>query len=1109
MEYIENLGVNVAKTDQPDKMNSREIREAEDKSMVPNKTLAECFSAIIPSSITKWFCRPQSSSLSDSANISHEPKRRRLSEDPNHYKTTPSCASTSTDSLYSPKLTLKRKHEDLLNANGITPEDAVNRVSFILKSSLLSEDNVKPKETFVDRNRSSASIPSPAKNRMIQYGKPSFDINGASGKTTYGGASNHLSVISQNSIVRRSTPGNRLHKSVDNIDCKMSGPSERIMQLLENYSSPLEEVRRISYFVRNENNNNLSISMSNNSSKQISNKTQELHVPSIATILSIKKKSGLMASTSTARQLLASQSSATKYSAHTHNRSDSGRKSYDNQTFKSKKRRASTSSLPSDCSSNALKINKDYLPNFTFTISKQFSTASTSENNTAALQNENTLFQFNKPAEAPDAQSDNTESDCLVILDSTDKDIDTSMADDDVVSKNAPSTQISIECSSCENENITEVLVNTRCVQKTTNLLQWTCEDCWVKNDMSISKCVCCGGKKPLNKIDNNKTSTPVETNNNPVSLPINHGSSLTNKITNDKSQEETWECHVCLLKNAKQNTKCICCDATKPGAEQSATLNSKQAEVTKGQDDKWECNVCLVRNDKHNSKCVCCEVEKPGTKKSEIKFNFSVPVNTKFKFGIDLNNTNQASNKEIVKEVETNNNVPPTQFSFGLTPINSVGESLGNNLKGSKESASNKSPQIEHMTVILEEESVENRQVSLVTESTQSLVPLNTIGQTVTKPSQEEPQPAPTALPNDGQQQNSATFTTQLQTIEIMNECSNPNPHPNNLQQKESSKVETSSRPSLPENNLFERSLNSFSPAQAPSTSMFNFGSTANQNTINIGSTNTMTFKFGNYKINSSKVKDFGILPGKFETPASQDNNNSAVDTGNGGGVIIGNGTNAFQHGDEVPNVLNSDNRLFASDQSQPRPALPTGGLFGAQKQNENSGWPPTNLFSPPLTLSTNQRNLALPSCAFNSMPFNASPACSNVTAFQRNNAQIQSPSQGFGVLPANPFAVPTPTYENQAQSTNTSGTAVGIFGQSLGASAENNILFGDTSQQMPSFNFSAGQTSTPAVFNFSQQSGIRGLTGASSPQFQVGSSSAPGQTRRIRKAVRRTTPR
>ncbi|XP_047511037.1 uncharacterized protein LOC125053633 isoform X2 [Pieris napi] len=139
-------------------MNSRETQEASGKSQVPNRTLAKRISAIVQTKLFKNLQSLEQSSPDSGCLGDPEPKRRRLSEDPNKYLPTTACASTNTDSLYSPRSTQKRKSEDLLNATtSKSPEDAVNRVSFNLKSSLRSEDDTKRKETYVDHNRTPGS----------------------------------------------------------------------------------------------------------------------------------------------------------------------------------------------------------------------------------------------------------------------------------------------------------------------------------------------------------------------------------------------------------------------------------------------------------------------------------------------------------------------------------------------------------------------------------------------------------------------------------------------------------------------------------------------------------------------------------------------------------------------------------------------------------------------------------------------------------------------------------------------------------------------------------------------------------------------------------------
>ncbi|XP_047524110.1 nuclear pore complex protein Nup153-like isoform X2 [Pieris napi] len=1023
-------------------MNSREAQESSGKSQAPKRTLAKRISAIIPASITKWFKNLQSPEQSSSEQSSPdsgclgepEPKRRRLSEDPNKYLPRTACASTNTDSLYSPRLTQKRNSEDLLNATTIkSPEDAVNRVSFSLKSSFRSEDDPMPKETYVDRNRTP--------------GSPFYP-----GNTTYGGASNHLS---QYTIKKRSTLRNRLNKSRGNNDFKISGPSERIMNVFENYSSPLEEARRISQFVSNENKNNSSTTMSNDTSKHIATKSQELHVPSIATILSIKQKSGLMSSTSTARQLLASQSSATKYSPYGVYKNSDSAKRLDKSTLNPKERRASTSSLPMVSKSNSLTINIESLHNMAFTTSTptiaKVPNISQSPNNIEDMQIENTSFQCTNAA---DAHRNNTETDCRVTIDSSNTTIDTSIV-------------MTTEFRNYEEENGTK---ESR-VPNPTNLLQWTCEDCWVKNDMSISNCVCCAGKKPINKNDNSKTARPAE------AIPPNHDSLLNNNITN-------------------------------------ATLNRKQAGFSKSRDENWECIVCLVRNDKHNSKCVCCDAERPGTKKSETTFNFGVPGTTQFKFGINLANTTQQPTKETEP---TKNNEAPKQFSFGLPPTRSVGDGL----EKSNDSISNKSPQEEQRS-ILEEERVDDQQVFVL----KSPIPVNTV-QPVEKPKQNS-----TNLPLRNAGQNTANFDMLSPIVESLNENSDPNTTSNTqnvsasqnstIQQNESTTntgtfvpPSTTSVPpsvtSVPESNLFECNLNSFPPESSlkiSSAPMFILGSSNNQSINHFAPMKNMSIQFGN-KINSTNVLNFGGPLGKCVSPTidSHGNINSASDTINRNIILSGSGSQTFQHSNEGPSSINTDNsNLFYNVQSQPRQP---GGLFRSTPQTENSSWvsSETNLCSAPQGIPTNRRNQAPSLFTFGGMSSDTN-SMNNVTTAFRKNAQMPSPSPAFGMPSANAnnsFNLVS-TFDNQAKSIsniNSTPGAGGLFGQT-------SQLFAETSHQMglqPSFNFSAGQT-TPNVFNFSQ-SGVRSMSGTSLPQFQVGSSSAPGQARRIRKAVRRTTPR
>ncbi|CAJ0930031.1 unnamed protein product, partial [Mesorhabditis belari] len=63
------------------------------------------------------------------------------------------------------------------------------------------------------------------------------------------------------------------------------------------------------------------------------------------------------------------------------------------------------------------------------------------------------------------------------------------------------------------------------------------------------------------------------------------------------------WYCSVCMLENQAAFTKCIACEAPKPG--ETTTASSATS--------KWTCSVCWVENQATSAKCVACESPKPG----------------------------------------------------------------------------------------------------------------------------------------------------------------------------------------------------------------------------------------------------------------------------------------------------------------------------------------------------------------------------------------------------------------------------------------------------------------------------------------------------------------
>ncbi|XP_048005466.1 nuclear pore complex protein Nup153 isoform X2 [Leguminivora glycinivorella] len=496
------------------------------------------------------------------------------------------------------------------------------------------------------------------------------------GKTTYGGAAS--SYINQPNISQRQNT--TVKEAPSTSDNNMSTSARRILELLESYSSPLMDAKRIPHYTRptrqevlKRHSESSSLSLLSPYNKTNSYKTQELHVPSIASILRLKQRSRLNDSTNAARQLVASHSSSSpdylpypSTSKNVRDLSEVDGNSKFTTKVKTKRTRIhgneanaleTETITPVELPKAVLQIDPNNLPNFSIPVSSK-----------------------------PSSLGKHTLTTPFAISTSTPK---TTAAD-----KSAPK----------ESEKKTEKAA-----------ADWNCPDCWVKNKSDAAACVCCGHKHQAAAAPAApaKCSLCKLANSQPDSDKcVNCAKVQVNNIAKPLKADTAakWSCKDCWASNDDASAKCACCGAANPKKQATQTVpvveksggmcskcfstkNSdgtcrKCAEskpdnsfkiVLKSQANKWECEHCLVRNDSDKTKCVCCEAERAGAPKQPEKkqFNFGT-VNTTFKFGIDPKvqeaNLAKISEKPVetdkVEESETNNNVlakaPPT-FSFGI----------------------------------------------------------------------------------------------------------------------------------------------------------------------------------------------------------------------------------------------------------------------------------------------------------------------------------------------------------------------------------------------------------------------------------------------------------
>ncbi|XP_013189358.1 nuclear pore complex protein Nup153 isoform X2 [Amyelois transitella] len=696
---------------------------------------------LLPATITKWFSGSSQTNSNGSAPtaevtdsssedepemaspITQPPQKRTRFNTPNHYNTSEANCVTFNNEATEPSFNTGLGQSPLRKF----PRDP-NLVSTPFRHPNTSNEeapadrserdtNMSPSFSYstmgppvVNKRKSLFNIPTnkdesikakPIHNTIVDAKQPCFKPSLLvspfyPSRTTYGGASSQY--INRPNIKQRK--GAYVNELNSNDSTAMSQSAKRVMDLLEDYSSPIMEAKRIPHYNRSDSIASSSPS-SSNSNKSISYKTTELHAPNIASILRLKQKSRLMNTTNAARQIIASHSSACHYSPYTLNPNRSSQ-----VDVESRSKSTTTDALPSsgiDKETTAtlppvslptvvLQISKDNLPKFTFgtnlpnpeasstpkPINKMDKPTPTVSESPVKPAEPKTIISKPEPSiSEKDVQMEVSKpkdwecSDCWV---KNKPDVDKCVCcggKKPIEGKKIPKCSIcklkdsepqSNKCTTCLSKAWTSGsnLNNTSLVNSVKSS-KWKCNDCWAENEEDKEKCACCGWKNP-NKSSQSSSAAPIKA-----------------------VADSDWTCADCWIKNKSSVEKCAACGGAKPGSKQNASalpaslLGSNSKPLVSSQSNKWECTSCLVRNDNDKVKCVCCESERPGAEKNTIKttFNFGT-VNNTFKFGIDpkVQEANLAKAPAIkpldtkVSESETNNNVlskaPPT-FSFGI----------------------------------------------------------------------------------------------------------------------------------------------------------------------------------------------------------------------------------------------------------------------------------------------------------------------------------------------------------------------------------------------------------------------------------------------------------
>ncbi|KAJ0184056.1 hypothetical protein K1T71_000479 [Dendrolimus kikuchii] len=659
--------------DTPFSKSRKRQRTSSDEAMSFMKNVTSRMSGLLPTTITKWFSNNSPNANGSAAKVdvtdsssddeapetpSQVPAKRKRFTSPTICNNISSTEMNSDNSDHfavieyaSSKDMLRRDTIIASTSKKVTEDESFDRKEKETDNSIFKAQHTvsaigksvaaKRKSLFDTYNKNMETISTSAQSsqkaqshvkqpyfKPVLLGSPFYP-----GMTMYGGAGSCY--MNTTNIKRKKVEV--VKNEGKNDTSVMSMSTRRVMDLLEHYSSPLTEAKRIPQYTKpsvHEKANDSDVNMSSGKS----NKYQELCVPRYLGVITFRPKSRLTNMTHTARQLLASHSSSdtTPYPTNNYKQGDDTDSMASGHLITKMKKKitraqrgnatkdAEETVAPVEFKSSPLKIDADKLPTFPLQnnpfpgpitstpkpssmLSSTLNTDTTitskivplTKNDTVPANVPNNIFTFANPIKITCKTTENIPVPALFTFDSSDKQMNK------------------------REEKIIEASLENKTKSTEKIKVEWTCPDCWVNNKPDAEKCVCCGGKpeSKLSKSMQSKCDDNQSKNTKIVSSLTVPCIETPNNSLNQLQKVSQWKCDTCWVDNDTAADKCICCGASNP---KNSTIHNTNIFM----DKDWKCDYCGLFNKSVSDKCVACGKSNLGSSNSApiLKTTLTVP---------------------------------------------------------------------------------------------------------------------------------------------------------------------------------------------------------------------------------------------------------------------------------------------------------------------------------------------------------------------------------------------------------------------------------------------------------------------------------------------------